>query len=265
MNNIKPFVVYTIFTLLTVLGANAQSLGDYAKSQDELEVLMSRDTSGDRSILKSDPRMAALVDILADDKTYLTGVTFGPDDLAALATACKRTNDIVRRFILFGVKDPASVVRNPGQVSPEVRESVTANLKEFQPEIAMLEIFGIRCGAKEVTLASDHASAAEQGQPVEAMRKGIQQMRSGSFGIFSNFLVKMSLSSFPLEYRRQVATALSETASVYVEILTPEQRAAIRLRARNSIKADTDDEISRSFANIVRVMESTQCERLCRY
>jgi len=180
-------------------------MGDYAKSLDAFEALLSSQANADRSTLKSDPRARELIETITDAKTYLEDASYGPGDLANLAVACNRTNELLKRFMLFGIKDPAAAMRNPTQIAPEVRETIEVNIKTFLPEIERLKVFGLRCAAKQITLTADVASAAEQGQPVEAMRKGVQQMRMGSFVLFIGSLVETSQASYPINYRRQLA------------------------------------------------------------
>jgi hypothetical protein len=247
---------------------SAHELSIYTKSLDELEQIIATDVLAGQMPRQSDMRAGELLSAVTDAKRFLENERYSQEELGALAIACNRTIEIYKKYLLFGVQDPDSALRVPRLSSKDVRDTAKRNVSNFQPELTRLEIFNLQCAAKQTSLVGEVATKVDQTQAThDAFRPGIQQMRVGCFAVYLGALVKATEDVFPISisYKLQLAAVLSDKASTFSEIFTPDLREVIVRRLTTQVASISNDELRMHIARIIQVMSDPQCKGLCKY
>jgi hypothetical protein len=264
MKKILSLLWLVCFALVPIQEALALGSPDYVRALNEFESIIAKETSAGRMPRQSDPQVGELLNTLTDSKKYLDDEFYTTGSLPVLAINCNRVANIYKAYFLFGIENPGAVLRDPANVSKETKEMVGKNMLTFQPEMMRVQIFFLQCAAKQIEIVRDIASVAEL-QQKDALKAGMNQIRSGAFGAYSGPLMQATNISSTIESRRMFAAAAANYVNVYAELFTPNIKSFIVRVMTDKLESESDEELKKHFSKILEVMSKNECNQLCKY
>lgn len=256
MNRIQKFI-FALLLFASLGSAHAQSLENYLSASEEFERLTSESATKGVAPRRSDPQVAKLLSVLADEK-LLQVKSYGVADLNSLLDVCGKANAANMTYVLFGLKSLGTTV-DPVQVQVLAGK----NMLKYQDEIFPLSSFLNKCMATQLPLMAKFLEALPPGDNTDARKKGIRQFREGIFGLYASALSSIAQNAISERHRTNLLASLANTANVYATALPAERRQAIMQMAEASTQR-APQSLRGNLLRIAAAMKEAECATLCR-
>jgi hypothetical protein len=255
---------YLIFLFLAIasVGAWASNFDEYLVASQHFFEKAEKSAPQNSMPRLSDKEAAQLLATLSDSQTFLENVEFKAKDLDSLMEVCDVASKLTNSYGLFNLKNRIDVKAEPSEVNMQVFKVIQANIYEFQPELALLQPFQIRCMSKQVEPMVKFVLGLKEKDLTEVRKAGLRQMRVGIASLYINMLQGTIDRSFSYSYRSKLLNALAATSETYQSVLSIQTRASI-LVFLNTMDDASKSDFRESLALISNAMSNAECKNLC--
>jgi hypothetical protein len=114
------------------------------------------------------------------------------------------------------------------------------------------------------TLLGDFIASLPPAELTDVRRAGVQGTRQGAFAACYGFLLAANNRALKEPYKEAVFSAMADTAAQYASILQPTTRRQVADVAA-SMSAVVHGRLRGHIERVLRAMNDTRCEGLCRF
>jgi hypothetical protein len=275
MRCIFLFFVLTLVLTSASFNASAQNSSDYNAVADAFAKLVRQDMMQKKMPDLQEKDAASLIRMLSNAPIFLDSQNYTVKNFLDLARLCQKAGDVELYYLKFdptratGPNEDLAVLPTPNL------EQVNMNVRKFQDERTPLQIFNLKCVAKEAPLVAQFYAGLKPEQRIPQYVQGTIFSREACFQIFQSSLALVAASAIETAIKEPTrlpikeatgaayARALADTAGIFAPGFTLAQRqknlqlaraAQTAAPARN--KADLD--------KIVEALSRTDCEGVCK-
>jgi hypothetical protein len=250
------------FFICTLGAAHAQDFSAYRSASQSFFEVADR-PSGQRVLPRlSDPNSASMIATLSDSHALLDRFTFKGADLDELVGICVTAEKVARSYAMQNLKKdlPQSGLSAPEQTL--LHRLVLGNVNWFEPELALLHPFLIKCLAKAIDpLAEvfDRLDASGAGGARLDWYKAVRNEISRVYAMLMVFAMSEHLGG---AYREALLKSLAEVSDSYRKAMPVAERSEILEIIGEAAPASR--EASSLYLEIIKTaMSNRTCDRLC--
>jgi hypothetical protein len=240
-NNVRMRILISVTALLLLVTrlsvlAHANGPAGYLRASQEFQELVAQAAKEGRMPRLVDRNAADLILVLSDSNRYLDETTYEVKDLLQLGDVCGKANAAVMSYVLFDHGNAIDRKADPTRKALQVAQLMERNVVRFQDELQHLQPFLVRC-----------------------LAKGIR-----AFAAYYGFLLAANNRALNEPYKEAVLSAMADTAAQFASILQPTTRRQVADVAA-STSAVVHGRLRGYIERILRAMNDTRCEGLCRF
>lgn len=205
---------------------------------------------------------ASMLATLSDSANLLDGYRFKKTSLKELMEVCSTADEIVRSYTMLHLKKDIDLVSLAPALQQKFTSMVLGNITSFEPELALLQPFMIRCLAKQAEPLVELMNELPAGSGADVRSTELRGVRDGIAGAYRVLLYFASVEALGRPYRASLLTTLADVSGVYQSIMPLSVRKEVidDLRAMSPATRETS---SGHFRQIEAAMSNTACEGLC--
>lgn len=256
-------IVVAIFASILPLLAHAedQRIVRYREISSKFQQLQPQQGAAGKMPRLTDPEAGALIEAMSNADEFLAGPAFGDESMNGLMDMCLETNRASVNYVFADLLSQAIPASDAEKIQ-RVRELTTANAHAYQDELARLQSFLVGCHAKLMPLIANFAQTLTPAEMTGIRKSGILQMRQGVIATYSGAFLTAHDPLIRAPNALRQLQAVSRTAEVYAEVLTPAQRETL-VATFNTQRAGLSKEMLGLLDVIVSAMSKTSCTGLC--
>jgi hypothetical protein len=257
-----PLGATFLAALLAVAPAKAndippQFMTQYEAARDYLHLVQTAEAANAPTQLDSADAMQLLAAITHRDA--ILAPDYVPADLGLLVNACEYGKTVSTQLMQFGLAAmPAAVLIHPGEQASLGRR----NAERFQPQLALLLPYLLRCGARIQPLLDQWLTVATPDERAALGPDGTDTLRRNAQRQYLDMLETMRTQPADSALRHSLVRALAETAAPYARMLQPAQRLPVRDALKDARKQmDAND--AALLQQAVVAFSADGCGTLC--
>jgi len=167
-------------------------------------------------------------------------------------------------YALFDLGNAIDRKADATRIALQVAQLMERNVVRFQDELQSLQPFLVRCLAKGISLLTDSIASLAPAELTDVRRAAVEGTRQGAFAVCYGLLLTANHRALEEPYKEAVLSAMADTAAQYASILQPTMRRQLADVAA-SMSALVHDRPRGYIERILRAMNDTRCEGLCRF
>jgi hypothetical protein len=260
LNAIVSAIFATGASTVLATGA-APSASDYLITAKTFQALQAKATDVASMPRASDPGMKEMLGVLSDERMF-TERKYTQADFSTLLDVCGAANTHNMAYILFDMKTKVTERSDFMKMATQIRELSERNTVTFQEELSALQPFLIRCMASQIALIEEFWDSLSSKDRTDIRKNGAIQARQGIVNIYVGLLSSLQLEKISDANRHKHARALSDSAQVFAQMISLQQRSAIRTGVKE-VQPKVGAEYQKYLDQIVQAMDQKRCGSLC--